>query len=43
VVPEVLRSKVRVFVELQILHKRIARQAEERIALAASEAALKVA
>jgi signal transduction histidine kinase/DNA-binding response OmpR family regulator len=43
VVPEVLRSKVRVFVELQILQKRIARQAEERIALAASEAALKVA
>ncbi|MEP6502819.1 MAG: response regulator [Betaproteobacteria bacterium] len=43
VVPEVLRSKVRVFVELQILHKRIARQAEERIALAASAAALKVA
>jgi signal transduction histidine kinase len=43
VVPEVLRSKVRVFVELHILQKRSARQAEERIALAASEAALKVA
>jgi signal transduction histidine kinase/DNA-binding response OmpR family regulator len=43
VIPEVLRSKVRVFVELHILQKRIARQAEERIALAASEAALKVA
>jgi len=43
VVPEVLRSKVRVFVELHILQKRIGRQAEERIALAASEAALKVA
>jgi signal transduction histidine kinase/DNA-binding response OmpR family regulator len=43
VVPEVLRSKVRVFVELHILQKRIARQAEERIALAASEAALKLA
>ena len=43
VVPEILRQKVRVFVELHILHKRIARQAEERIALAASEAALKVA
>jgi signal transduction histidine kinase len=43
VVPEVLRSKVRVFVELHILQKRIGRQAEERIALAASEAALKIA
>jgi signal transduction histidine kinase/DNA-binding response OmpR family regulator len=43
VVPEILRQKVRVFVELHILHKRIARQAEERIALVASEAALKVA
>jgi CheY-like chemotaxis protein len=43
VVPEVLRSKVRVFVELHILQRRIGRQAEERIALAASEAALKVA
>ena len=43
VVPEVLRSKVRVFVELHILQRRIARQAEERIALAASEAALRVA
>jgi signal transduction histidine kinase/DNA-binding response OmpR family regulator len=43
VVPEVLRSKIRVFVELHILQRRIARQAEERIALAASEAALRVA
>jgi len=43
VVPEVLRSKVRVFVELHILQHRIARQAEERVALAASEAALRVA
>ncbi len=43
VVPEVLRSKVRVFVELHNLHQRIARQAEERVALAASEAALKIA
>jgi signal transduction histidine kinase/ActR/RegA family two-component response regulator len=43
VVPEVLRSKVRVFVELHILQKRTGRQAEERIALAASEAALKLA
>ncbi len=43
VVPEILRQKVRVFVELHVLHRRIARQAEERIALAASEAALKLA
>ena len=43
VVPEILRSKVRVFVELHILQRRIARQAEERVALAASEAALKLA
>jgi len=43
VVPEALRSKVRVFVELHILQRRIARQAEERITLAASEAALRVA
>ncbi|MFL6697916.1 MAG: response regulator [Vitreoscilla sp.] len=43
VVPEVLRSKVRVFVELHILQRRIARQADERVALAASEAALALA
>jgi signal transduction histidine kinase/DNA-binding response OmpR family regulator len=43
VVPEVLRSKVRVFVELHILQRRIGRQAEERIALAASETALRAA
>ncbi|HJV71337.1 hybrid sensor histidine kinase/response regulator [Ideonella sp.] len=43
VVPEVLRSKVRVFVELHVLQKRIARQADERVALAASAAALQVA
>jgi signal transduction histidine kinase/DNA-binding response OmpR family regulator len=40
VVPEVLRSKVRVFVELAVLQRRIARQADERVALAASAAAL---
>jgi CheY-like chemotaxis protein len=34
VVPEVLRSKVRVFVELAVLQRRIARQADERVALA---------
>ncbi|WP_374562704.1 response regulator [Ideonella sp.] len=43
VVPEILRSKVRVFVELHVLQKRIARQADERVALAASAAALQVA
>ncbi len=43
VVPEVLRCKVRVFVELHILQRRMARQAEERVALAASEAALRLA
>jgi signal transduction histidine kinase/CheY-like chemotaxis protein len=43
VVPEVLRSKVRVFVELAVLQRRIARQADERVALAASAAALQVA
>jgi len=39
VVPEVLRSKVRVFVELQVMQRRVRRQAEERIALAAAQAA----
>ena len=43
VVPEVLRSKVRVFVELQVLQRRIARQADARVAHAAAEAALSVA
>jgi len=43
VVPEMLRSKIRVFVELHILQRRIARQADERVALAASEAALRLA
>jgi signal transduction histidine kinase len=43
VVPEVLRSKVRVFVELQVLQRRIARHADARVAHAAAEAALLVA
>jgi signal transduction histidine kinase/DNA-binding response OmpR family regulator len=43
VVPEVLRSKVRVFVELQVMQRRLRRQAEERVALAASEAARRAA
>jgi signal transduction histidine kinase len=38
-----LRSKVRVFVELQVLQRRIARQADARVAHAAAEAALSVA
>jgi CheY-like chemotaxis protein len=36
VVPEILRSKVRVFVELQIMERRVRRQADERVALAAA-------
>lgn len=43
VVPEVLRSKVRVFVELQVMQRRLRRQAEERVALAAAEAARRAA
>ncbi|WP_246312610.1 hybrid sensor histidine kinase/response regulator [Pseudaquabacterium terrae] len=43
VVPDILRSKVRVFVELHALQRRIAQQADERVALAASAAALQVA
>lgn len=43
VVPEILRSKVQVFVELQVLQRRIARQADARVAHAAAEAALQLA
>ena len=43
VVPEVLRSKVRVFVELHIGQRRLRAQARERIALVAAEAAQKAA
>lgn len=43
VIPEVLRSKVKVFVELHNMQRRARRQAEERVALAAAEAARKVA
>jgi signal transduction histidine kinase len=43
VVPEVLRSKVRVFVELHIMQRRVRRQAEQRVALAAAEAARQAA
>jgi signal transduction histidine kinase/DNA-binding response OmpR family regulator len=39
VVPNILRTKVRVFVELQRMTQQIRRQADERVALAAAEAA----
>ena len=41
VVPEVLRSKVRVFVELHIGQRRLRAQARERIALVAAEAGVR--
>ena len=41
--PEVLRSKVRVFVQLHIMQRRLKRQAEAQAALAAAEAARRVA
>jgi signal transduction histidine kinase len=43
VVPEVLRSKVKVFVDLHIMQRRVRRQAEVRVALAAAEAARRAA
>ncbi len=43
VIPDVLRSKVKVFVELHNMQRRVRRQAEERVALAEAEAARKVA
>lgn len=39
VVPEILRSKVKVFVDLYRMHNQLLRQAEEREALARAEAA----
>jgi signal transduction histidine kinase/DNA-binding response OmpR family regulator len=39
VIPEVLRSKVKVFVELHNMQRQLRRQVNERIALAAAEAA----
>ena len=39
VVPEVLRSKVKVFVELHSMQRQLRRQSNERVALAAAEAA----
>ncbi|MGH6648893.1 ATP-binding response regulator [Aquabacterium sp.] len=43
VVPEMLRSKVRVFVDLHKLQRHTHRQAEERVALVAAEAARRLA
>ncbi len=43
VVPEVLRTKVKVFVDLHIMQRRVRRQADERVALAAAEAARRAA
>ncbi len=39
VVPEVLRTKVRVFVDLYLMTEKVKRQAEERVALAREQAA----
>jgi signal transduction histidine kinase/DNA-binding response OmpR family regulator len=43
VVPDMLRSKVNVFVELHQMQRRVRRQADERVALVAAEAARRVA
>jgi signal transduction histidine kinase len=43
VVPEVLRSKVKVFVDLHNMQRRVRRQAEHQVALAASEAGRRAA
>ncbi|HEX6363598.1 MAG TPA: ATP-binding protein, partial [Albitalea sp.] len=43
VVPEMLRSKVKVFVELHQMQRRVRKQADERVALVAAEAARRVA
>jgi signal transduction histidine kinase/DNA-binding response OmpR family regulator len=43
VMPEMLRAKVKVFVELHIMQRRMRRQAAERIALATAEAARQAA
>jgi signal transduction histidine kinase len=43
VVPEVLRSKVKVFVDLHVMQRRVRLQAEQRVALAAAEAARRAA
>ena len=41
--PDVLRSKVKVFVDLHTMQRTLRRQADERVALAAAEAARRVA
>jgi signal transduction histidine kinase len=43
VVPEVLRSKVKVFVDLYNMQRRVRRQSEERVALIAAQAARRAA
>ena len=43
VVPEVLRSKVKVFVDLHLMQRRLRRRADERVELALAEAARAVA
>jgi len=43
VVPDILRSKVKVFVDLHLTQRRLRRRADERVALAAAEAARLVA
>src|SRR5438552_5333373 len=43
VVPEVLRSKVKVFVELHAMQRRVRRQAAEQVALVAAETARRAA
>jgi signal transduction histidine kinase len=43
IVPDVLRSKVQVFVDLHLTQRRLRRHVDERIALAAAEAARAVA
>src|SRR6185369_1067632 len=43
IVPEILRSKVKVFVDLHLAQRRLRRRVAERVALAAAEGARKVA
>jgi signal transduction histidine kinase/DNA-binding response OmpR family regulator len=43
IVPDVLRSKVKVFVDLHLAQRRLRRRVDERVALAAAEAARSVA
>ncbi len=43
IVPEILRSKVQVFVDLHLAQRRLRRRVNERVALAAAEGARKVA